>query len=139
MISALATTTIALIWPNDYDWDTTRAIGANQEAIVETKMADKQEPTTAAAATGTANLEDDMHKEKDLTTDVAVQAVNDDAAIDEEAARGGRVGEDDDNNEHLDIVVLQKVFWKAAIVSSTMAFIIAVVSSNFTTFLRIAT
>lgn len=122
VISTLATITITLIWPNDYDWNTTRAIGAVPEIVEST------ETKATAAADGIVDPQNDNSKEKDLVTAVDVQAVTE-VDQDEEAARHAMA---DENDIHLDRDFLQKVFWKAAIVSSTMAFIVAIVSHHLT-------
>jgi hypothetical protein len=122
-MSTLATIVIALIWPSEYDWSTTRAIGETPEAVIETKQVD---------ADADAEYEG---KEKDMALSSVAVAVDGAGNIQSAPTADGHGNEDtealraeNDDSKYLDLAVLQRVFWKAAIVSTSMAFIIAIVS-----------
>lgn len=115
-MSGLATVTLALIFPADYDWVGTRAIKtiADDEPPVDRKLADEE---TVPAHDATVTTPDEKLKDN---TGVTVAATNDTPAYTD-------IGPED-GDMFLDRNELQRVFKRASIISCSMAFIITIVS-----------
>lgn len=121
-MSGLATVSLALLFPADYDWVGTRAIKtmADEEppTPVGTKLADEEDASAPTAVIG--EDEKQRHMDKDGTR---VQ-INIDAAPELD---GEGVVVADDNDQYLDRAELQRVFVRASIISGTLALIITFV------------